>query len=145
MRRRPGCLGNELDGEGRRPPRQGGRLNQTAWFGDDEQVDESERTQVRLQMHGDPFEHLAGRTHPFTENRGVGRGLVVGVVDGVDDGLGGQDPADQEQADGQADGDKTLKGSSHDGFSTYSSVASHYAKGGRAVLSRPLCAESSPW
>lgn len=65
-------------------------------------------------MNGEPFQNLSGGARPFAENRGVGRGFVVGVVDGVDDRLRGQQPADEEQTEGQADGDGTLKRSSHD-------------------------------
>lgn len=70
-------------------------------------------------MNGDPFQNLPGCAHPFAQHRSMGGRLVVGMVDGVRHDLRGQDPADEEEADGKANRKESLQGSGHRSSSTY--------------------------
>jgi len=66
-----------------------------------------------LEDKRDPFEDLAGRAHPRTESRRVGGSLVMRVVRGVRHRLGIHQPAEEQEADGQANRNGSLKGSVH--------------------------------
>jgi len=66
-----------------------------------------------LEDKRDPFEHLPRRAHPRTESRRVGRSLVMRVVRGVRHRLGIHQPAEEQEADGQADRNNSSHGPVH--------------------------------
>ena len=76
-------------------------------------TDQEDRTRVRVEAERNPFEHLARRAHPRAQRSRVGRSLVMGMVRGVGDCLRIDQPAEEQETDGQADRGGSLKGSVH--------------------------------
>jgi len=66
-----------------------------------------------VEAERNPFEHLAGRAHPGAERARMGCGLMMRVVCGVRDCLRIDQPAEEQETDGQADRGGSLKGSVH--------------------------------
>jgi len=75
---------------------------------------QSDRTDGRLDVERDPFEHLPRRAHPGAEGSCVGRSLVMRMMRSVGDRLGINQRAEEQEADSQADCYGSPKRNVHD-------------------------------
>ena len=109
----PGELWRDLYESGRRAA--GGRCwkNGTGGYLRNRETGQCDWTEMRMESERNPFEHLAGCAHPGAQRARVGRSLVMGVVRGVGDCLRIDQPAEEQETDGQADRGGSLKGSVH--------------------------------
>ena len=79
-------------------------MNNARWLLSCDGTDNGDRAAIRLKDDRGPFKDLAGRAHPRTQGRRMGLGRVMGMVPGVGHRLRISQPAQQQQADGYADG-----------------------------------------
>jgi hypothetical protein len=79
-------------------------MNDVRWLLNCDGTDNGDRVAIRVKDDPGPFKDLAGRAHPRTQGRRMGLGRVMGMVSGVGHRLRIGQPAQQQQADGYADG-----------------------------------------
>ncbi len=79
-------------------------MNDLGRFLDFDDAGDSDRPAVRVQDDRRSLEDLPGRAHPRAQDRGMGLGRVMRMVPGVGHRLWIGQPAQQQEADGQADG-----------------------------------------
>ena len=80
-------------------------MENAGWFLNNDDADDSDRVAVRVKDDRSAFKDLAGRAHPRTQGRRVGLGRMLGMVPGMGHRLRIGQPAQEQQADGHADGD----------------------------------------
>ena len=88
------------------------------WFLKNNEGGKADRAVVRLEDDRDPFEHLPRRAHPRAQRARMGGGVMMGMVRSVGDRLRIDQPAEEQETDGQADRDGSLQGSVHGVSST---------------------------
>jgi hypothetical protein len=109
----PIVSGTKLDGGGRRTAGRGRVTDAAERLRKNRKTGERQRTKIGLEDYLDPFEHLAGRARPRAEGSRVGGSLVMRVVRGVRHRLGIHQPAEEQEADGQADRNNSSHGPVH--------------------------------
>ncbi len=88
-------------------------MKNAAWFLNRDEAGNADGAPIGLKHDRRPLADLAGGAHPRAQHGGMGRRLVLRVVPRVGDRLWIDQPAEQQQADSHADGNRSEDASRH--------------------------------